>query len=233
MVGTESGPPELRAVCFDYFDTLVAHRRPTVPHAEQLGLVDEYTTVWRDWGRRRQTSRTSYRALLLAVYERAGQEPDLALVDTLCEDRRTRQKDVLMNPDARILDLLEQCRSAALPIAVVSNAAEEDVAAWGHSPFAPLVDAPVFSFEVGTVKPDQRILEEALRRLGLPAISCAFVSDSVSDLVAADAAGFAAGYRAAWFVDKGSDSGRPVPWTDVHDPTTLAHLIARNGGASL
>ncbi len=81
--------------------------------------------------------------------------------------------------------------------------------------FSTLVHAVVISEEVGIAKPDPRIFNECLRRLGVDAEEAVMVGDSwPSDIVGARAAGL----RPVWF----NPAGAPVP--DGSDITQLASL---------
>ena len=80
-------------------------------------------------------------------------------------------------PDTvRVLDAL---RDRGIHTAVVSNIA------WDIRPVLAEADARpddyVLSFEVGAVKPDPRIFEAALARLGVPAADAVMVGDSVEN----------------------------------------------------
>jgi putative hydrolase of the HAD superfamily len=59
-----------------------------------------------------------------------------------------------------------------------------EVAAWGDCPLAGLFDAEVFSCMVGCVKPERKIYDDCLRRLGLSAEECLFVGDGGSNELA-------------------------------------------------
>ncbi len=50
-------------------------------------------------------------------------------------------------------------------------------------------DCITFSFELGTFKPDRRMYEDALSKMGLPPESTVFIDDSARNLAGAKAAG--------------------------------------------
>jgi putative hydrolase of the HAD superfamily len=56
-------------------------------------------------------------------------------------------------------------------------------------PLADCFDAVIVSFEVGCAKPEQRIYEICLEKLGVPAASALFVDDRLENLVAAEQLG--------------------------------------------
>lgn len=53
----------------------------------------------------------------------------------------------------------------------------------------PYFDCFTFSFELGCFKPDHRMYEDALAKMGLPPEECAFIDDGVKNLQGAQAAG--------------------------------------------
>ena len=58
-----------------------------------------------------------------------------------------------------------------------------------HLPGFPLFDAVTYSFETGFPKPDPRIFQDALAKLGLPAEACVYIDDIPAFAQAATALG--------------------------------------------
>jgi putative hydrolase of the HAD superfamily len=90
-----------------------------------------------------------------------------------------------------MLDLIRELRERSIRTSLLSNS-------WGvrdgypRHLFDELFDDVVISGEVGMRKPEERIFELALTRLGLPAAECVFVDDVESNVVAAQALGLLA-----------------------------------------
>ncbi len=63
---------------------------------------------------------------------------------------------------------------------MLSDCSSELCEMWAATPYAPLVDATVFSWSVGYRKPDPRGYEAAADALGLPTAECWFVGDGAS-----------------------------------------------------
>lgn len=64
---------------------------------------------------------------------------------------------------------------------------------WSSTPFAPLVDTAVLSYDVRLAKPDPRIYAMAVEGLGVTAEECLYVGDGTSnELSGADRAGMTA-----------------------------------------
>jgi putative hydrolase of the HAD superfamily len=196
--GADGNAPS--GLLFDYFETLVTRPQGGLGHGERLGCPEVFDQVWRQWGSRRQTARISYEELLGEVCEKADVDP--AIVPVLAADRADRQAQLLLDPHPDVLAMLTAAKSTGAKVGLVSNCAMEDVAGWSRSPFAELVAVPVFSCDVGSMKPNPRIYEVALDHLGMAAEETAFVSDSISDLRAARAVGVPTTVWATWFLDR-------------------------------
>lgn len=116
-------------------------------------------------------------------------------------------------------------------MAVVSNAAHEDLSSWERSPFVAVVDATAFSFEVGALKPDSVVYAAACLRLALPASAYVFVSDAPPDLDGARANGFAAGYWATWYLSEARLlAGSQAGWAPFGDPAAIPAAVAAHAG---
>jgi len=111
-------------------------------------------------------------------------------------------------------DLLSALRGRAATAIVTNNIAKEQrrkIAACG---FEPLVDAVVISEEVGITKPDPRIFEIALERLGCAAGEAVMVGNAWdTDVLGARAAGV----RPIWF----NRTGAPSPDESVTEIWSL------------
>ncbi|HEY7500698.1 MAG TPA: HAD-IA family hydrolase [Vicinamibacterales bacterium] len=104
-------------------------------------------------------------------------------------------------------DLLAALKPRVRIGVVSNNILEEQRAKVRLCGFDPYIDALVVSEEAGFTKPDPRIFEVALGRLGCEARDAVMIGDSW----AADVEGArAAGVRAIWF----NRTGRPVPDAD-------------------
>ena len=76
---------------------------------------------------------------------------------------------------------LRALREAGVGVCLLSNAGVPIRTVLDRDGITPWVDAVVLSYEVGAVKPDQRIFLAALAALGLPATSVLMVGDNAND----------------------------------------------------
>lgn len=76
--------------------------------------------------------------------------------------------------------MLRTVRRNGFRIALLSDCSSELCETWSDSPYAPLVDAAVFSWVVGYRKPDPRGYRAAAQAIGVTAGECWFVGDGGS-----------------------------------------------------
>jgi len=214
----------LRAVLFDLDDTLFDHRQCSRMALSELHRAhpcfeawtfDEFARVHagllEELHRRVMTGEVNldvarqerFRRLFQAAGTTADQEV-VAQAATTYRDgyRRVRQP---VPGAAQLLDLVK--RRALLGI-VSNNLLEEQQDKLRHCGLDGYIDALVVSEEAGVSKPDPRIFEIALERLGCGADEAVMVGDSwAADIVGAHSAGI----RAVWF----NPLGRPVPDRDA------------------
>lgn len=131
---------------------------------------------------------------------------------------------LIAKPDA--VSTLRVLKARGLRLGLLSDCGWETGIAWPSLPVAPLIDAPVMSFEVGVKKPNPRIYEIAVDRLGVPPGQCLYVGDGGSDeLAGAQRAGLV-----PIMIDDPNDAEghRPgyVPWTGPR-VSSLAELLGR------
>ena len=201
-----------RAVLFDLDDTLFDHRHCTNQALEALQGVHPQFRRWSlcEFGERHALLLERFHLEVLAgsltvddarirrfsrLMEEAGATvtPDAAAT-MAAGYRRAYVAAWRMVPGA--FELLDALHPHA-PIGIISNnVVGEQIEKIRYCGLAPFLDTVVISVEAGVAKPDPRIFEIALARLGCAADETVMVGDSW----AADIAGArAAGIRAVWF----------------------------------
>jgi putative hydrolase of the HAD superfamily len=125
------------------------------------------------------------------VLSACGAEPSQGHVEELvAEDQRLLIDHAWVFEDA--VDFLHRLRAAGASSALVSNCGDHTRGLLVHFGFDALVDEIVLSSEVGFLKPDARIFQYALDRLGVAPESAVFVDDKVSYCRGARALGMGA-----------------------------------------
>lgn len=176
-----------KAVVFDFYGTL------SDPHAEvdraaayaatgeALGVDgdDFWREMWRSFAERVVGDLGSTRETLDAIARRCGSRPsarqlDEALVLHLATAR------LLQSPRPGGLEVLERIHLAGLQIGLLSDCSSELPEAWETTPYAPRIDAAVFSWRLGVRKPDPRAFLEVTSALDVAPSDCWYVGDGGS-----------------------------------------------------
>lgn len=192
------------AVVFDLWGTLVdeltypeanrlIYRQKTDETADLLGLDrDEFAEAWADGAGERLVGAFSTEGALLHICGRLGVEPDPDRLRSAVEVRFEYAGGAL-SPRPGTVETLSTLRDLGYGVGLISNCAEEVSVLWSSTPFAPLVDTAVLSYDVRLAKPDPRIYAIAVEGLGVAAEECLYVGDGTSnELSGAERAGMTA-----------------------------------------
>ena len=107
-------------------------------------------------------------------------------------------KKSIINVENYILDMLNSLKSLGYKLCIISDAAFVDIKYFNESPLYKIFDDVVFSCEYGVVKPDRKIYEIALTKMGTPEKSI-FIGDGGHDeLVGAASVGMKT-IKVEWF----------------------------------
>ncbi|MEU4428167.1 HAD family hydrolase [Actinoplanes sp. NPDC024001] len=186
--------PAYRAVVFDFFGTLTRSVQRGPQHADiarALGAdPDTLVGVLDRTFRARACGRFgSAEATLRWVIEQAGGDARPSAIRAAMPARiDALRADTQLRPDA--VSALTAIRNRGVRTAVVSDCTHELPAFLPGLPVAPLLDAQIYSVELGVCKPDPEIYLAACDRLGVAPADCLYVGDGGShELTGAAAVG--------------------------------------------
>lgn len=186
-----------RAVIFDFFGTLTHSIRRGPQHADiarRLGCDPEVIrgVLDRTFHSRARGTFGSAAATLRWVSEQAGGRPHEAQLRAAVPARvHALKADTQLRPDA--VSALRSLKRRGLATALISDCTHELPAFLPGLPVAPLLDARIFSVEVGVCKPDPAIYLAACQQLEVDARDCVYVGDGGSrELTGAAAVGMTA-----------------------------------------
>lgn len=189
--------PAIRAVLFDFFGTLTCSVRRGPQHAaiaRKLGCDPEIvrTVLDRTFHSRARGMYGSAESTLRWVSEQAGGRPCRSVVRAAVPARvHALRTDTRLRPDA--VSTLAAIRARGLRTGVISDCTHELPAFLPALPVAPLLDARVFSVELGACKPEPAIYLAACDQLGVDPEDCLYVGDGGSrELTGAAAVGMTA-----------------------------------------
>ncbi len=176
--------PTYRAALFDFFGTLTQSVRRGPQHADiarGLGCDPDVVVgvLDRSFRARARGMFGSAEATLRWVSEQAGGNPcDMRLRRAIDDRVAALRADTHLRPEAE--DTLHALRARGMRTGVISDCTHELPAFLPELPIAPLLDASVFSVEVGRCKPDPLIYLAACDQLGVSPEECLYVGDGGS-----------------------------------------------------
>jgi 2-haloacid dehalogenase len=184
----------VQACVFDAYGTLFDFASAARGCSDVLGdAIEKLTALWRD----KQLQYTWLRAVQgrhADFWQVTGDALDFAL-ETLAIEK-SGLRDQLMNlyltlePFPEVPEVLRRLKTAGLRTAILSNGSPMmlDAAVRG-SGLSTLVDAVLSVESVGVYKPNPKVYQLAIDRLGIPAAAIAFQSSNAWDAYAASAFG--------------------------------------------
>ncbi len=175
---------KVRAVVFDLFNTLtepvddVEFRASVRAMSLAAGVdPDGFTKRWFDLWRERfdgtfGTTDEDVRGVCAAM----GARVDSAAVERAVKIRVDFSRRSL-KPRADAVATLAQVRALGFKTGLISDCSADLPDLWPTTPYAALIDEPVFSCVEGLIKPDPGIFHRACERLGAAPENCTYVGD--------------------------------------------------------
>ncbi|MDE2904127.1 MAG: HAD family hydrolase [Chloroflexota bacterium] len=237
----QAGAVQARAVVFDLFNTLTAPvddeaYRASVRSMGMAAGVDPagFSRAWFDqWRERSDGTFATTAAVVRGVCEAIGARVDVAAVGRAVEAQVEFSRRAL-RPREDAVATLGRLRERGLRTALVSNCAPDVPELWPTTPYAELIDEPLFSCVERLVKPDANLYLRACTRLGVQPASCVYVGDGDDrELTGAAQAGMRAmlvrtpAWRAASFQSERAS----WPGEAIESLSHLPGLIASGEGA--
>jgi len=217
----------IRACVFDAYGTLFDFASAASGCVEELGdKAGPLTALWRD----KQLHYSWLRGLqgrYVPFWQVTGEALEFTL-ETLGLPADGRLRDRLMDlyrtlgTFPEVHDVLRTLRERGFATAILSNGSPDMLAsAVDGAGLASAFDAVISVDEVGGFKPDPRVYQRALDRLGVPAEAIAFQSSNAWDAHAASAFGM----RVVWCNRYGQRRER-LPGAPDHEIRSLGELPA-------
>jgi 2-haloacid dehalogenase len=214
------------ACVFDAYGTLFDFASATRGCADVLGdAIERVSALWRDkqlqytWLRAAQGRHADF-------WQVTGDALDFTLETLGLEQTSLRERlmalYLALEPFPEVPDVLAALRRAGLKTAILSNGTPAMLdAVVRRAGLAAMFDAILSVEEVGFFKPDPRVYQLAVDRLGCPAAAIAFQSSNAWDAYAASAFGM----QVAWCNRYGQRRER-LPGAPDCEIKTLADLPA-------
>jgi len=186
-----------QAIIFDLFGTLIdnfppeEYQRVMAEMADALSVPhQEFARLWVGTFDKKAsgyfaTTREAIEHVCRTLGAKAGEAQIAAAVEIRFGLTR---RSLVPRPGA--VETLHHLRAVGHKIGLISDCSAEIPLLWPETPFAPLIESPVFSCSVGMTKPDSRIYLLACERLGVSPKDCLYVADGMGrELTGAAAVG--------------------------------------------
>jgi putative hydrolase of the HAD superfamily len=174
-----------KAVIFDLSGTLVEDAIGT-PYMDLIVRIasvlsvpaDDFRQKWSDTVYRRHTGGfRSVEANIVHICRELGgnlEDNNIKLAARMRQDHGIR---VMTTPRSGAVEVLSQLKRWGHKLGLISNCTPDAPIIWPDTPFASLFDVAVFSCSVGMMKPDHRIYELVVERLGVEPKACLYVAN--------------------------------------------------------
>ncbi len=177
-----------KAVVFDLFGTLVStfssreHDIVLDKMARVLGVENALFARVFDYDMRAAREKGEYSTIeenIKVACHQLGVKPKPDDIQRAAMYRYEFMKRALWPRDDAI-QTLKRIKEKGFAVGLISDCSPEVPEMWGETPFAKLIDASVFSCDVGIKKPDLRIYRWLCERLDVEARECLYVGDGDS-----------------------------------------------------
>jgi putative hydrolase of the HAD superfamily len=177
----------VRAIIFDFFGTLTdpsaeARRRASfAATAAALGVPGDafWLAMGASFPERIVGRYGDTRATLREIARRCGADPTEPELDAAVR-AQLAGAELVRPPRPGVLDLLDRLRGDGFRLGLISDCSSELYESWAETPYAPRIDAAVFSWHKGCRKPDPRLYAAVSARLGVSPADCWYVGDGGS-----------------------------------------------------
>lgn len=223
-----------KAVIFDMYETLITlwADKPYMSKAmaEEAGIeLSVFREIWNDTEEDRATGKRGFEDVLEEILK-VNNRYDEELWAGMVARRKASKVDSFNHVHEGIIPMLDGLKAAGIKIGLITNCFEEERIVIRDSVLFPYFDAVCMSCEEGIVKPDIRIFERCLERLGVEARDCLYCGDGGSrELETAESLNMKT-VQACWYLH--DDSGQPVSrkpeFIGAWDPMDIVKMIGEN-----
>lgn len=219
----------IKAIIFDMYETLITQYHcetyfsPDI--ASDMGIsYDIFTDYWNGTDTDRSIGNITFEETILQFMKKY-ECYNKAIYDKIIARRYQHKMESydLLHP--HIIPMLHKLKQDNIKIGLISNCFSEEVVCMKNSNLYSYIDVPVLSYKEGTMKPDYRIYEICLNRLGYRADECIYIGDGGSnELYAAKELGIKA-FQAGWYLKERMENYKLSEFVCLEDPMDIINYI--------
>lgn len=167
---------------FDLYFTLFNLRYDSVYEKNEYGLLgitqNEWDAICRiDYSNRATGSIHGSKNMVESLIKLADPEASDELINKATEIRLKRYRNASLEIYPSIIDTLSKLKKMNKKIVLISNADYVDKKYFNDSPIAKFFDSVIFSFDVGHLKPEKEIFEQAIKSVNADISKSLFIGD--------------------------------------------------------
>jgi putative hydrolase of the HAD superfamily len=98
-------------------------------------------------------------------------------IELASQIRMKMLRDELFMLREHAIEIISQIKAKGLKTGLISNCPPDTPGFWKENPMAPLFDVVLFSSTEGVMKPDKRIYQRTVQRLGVQPQQCIYIAD--------------------------------------------------------
>lgn len=217
------------AVIFDMFETLITHYNQPLYFGTEIAVdagisVEKFQEIWHPM----ESDRTIGKMSLEEVLELILKENNCyskELLNKIVKKRIATKKSCFEHLHPEIISMFAELKEKGMKIGLISNCFSEEVSVIRDSVLAPYFDVMCLSYEEKLQKPDRRIFESCVKKLGVNPEECVYVGDGGSqELQAATAFGMRAA-QAVWYFQEGI--GKRMEFPQLEKPLEVLKFIEK------
>lgn len=176
---------KLRAVCFDLFFTLIVPAYDSKDNENDVLYMsteewERYAEAEALYRERAVGAERDEECIISKITDQVAFPVSSAQKKEILERRKCRMRRAMTHVDEKIVSALGRLRETGVKLCLISNADAIDCMFWQECPLSGYFDEVLFSCDVGILKPDLEIYQEALRRLECEPEETLFVGDGGS-----------------------------------------------------
>ena len=232
----QEGKTMIKAVIFDMFETLITHYNCPLYFGLQIAAdagipVEKFLASWHPTESDRSTGKLSLETVLEQILKENNCYSE-ELLHKIVKKRIVTKKACFEKPHPEIIPMLSALKEKGMKIGLISNCYSEEVSVIRNSVLKPYFDVMCLSYEEKLQKPDRKIFERCVEKLGVKPEECVYIGDGGSnELVAAKAFGMRPA-QAVWYFKEGSFQaiGRSQEFPQLEKPLDVLEFIEIFGG---
>lgn len=174
----------IKAVIFDMFETLITHYACPLYFSQQMaddaGIpVENFLSMWRPSELDRSIGKISFEDIIEKILQENNCYSEKLLNDIVAKRVETK-RECFRQMNKEILPMLKALKEKGILIGLISNCFSEEATVIRESEVFKYFDVACMSWAEGYAKPDEKIFNICVQKLGVKPEECLYIGDGGS-----------------------------------------------------